>query len=393
MGKRANGEGSIYRQKNGLWAAAVTVGYDGETGALVRKYVYGKTKQEVQEKKMVLLEAVKAGVVYVDSDKITVGQWLEKWLSVYAKTGVRGNTFAGYRAMVKNHLVPRLGAIRLQKLKGIDIQSMINDITAAGGSARLAEAAYNVLRIALNKAIEQEIIFKPVYKGVALPQKLKKEYTPLTREQWNRLFAAAQKKSAVYPAMPAALSLLWATGVSRSELLALKWSDVNWQTGTISILRADIITDDGPEINNTKAAVRRRVLPLPKNTLDDLKKYKSRQTADRLAAKEWMDHDLIFAAEAGQLQDPRNWSKKFAKVAEEAGIAVTPHKLRHDHASRLAENGASIKDAQYRLGHSTSRMLLDVYTHRMTGGQESIAAWLNDSFPQVAEAGDEEAQT
>nr|NSL48944.1 tyrosine-type recombinase/integrase [Dendrosporobacter quercicolus DSM 1736] len=83
----------------------------------------------------------------------------------------------------------------------------------------------------------------------------------------------------------------------------------------------------------------------------------------------------------GNLQDPRSWSKQFKCLAKAAGIDITFHKLRHDHASRLSANGVSIKDAQYRLGHSTTHMLLNVYTHRISGGQEKIASWLNSSFP------------
>ncbi|WP_071605721.1 tyrosine-type recombinase/integrase [Sporomusa ovata] len=93
------------------------------------------------------------------------------------------------------------------------------------------------------------------------------------------------------------------------------------------------------------------------------------------------DNDLVFPDPFGKLQDPRNWSKQFQRLAKAAGINVTFHKLRHDHASRLSANGVSIKDAQYRLGHSTTQMLLNVYTHRISGGHEKIASWLNSSFP------------
>nr|WP_173813022.1 tyrosine-type recombinase/integrase [Dendrosporobacter quercicolus]NSL49639.1 tyrosine-type recombinase/integrase [Dendrosporobacter quercicolus DSM 1736] len=62
-------------------------------------------------------------------------------------------------------------------------------------------------------------------------------------------------------------------------------------------------------------------------------------------------------------------------------LTITFHKLRHDYASRLSASGVSIKDAQYRLGHSTIQMLLNVYTHRISGGQEQIASWLNALFP------------
>lgn len=377
MAKRANGEGTICKRKDGLWMTAVIIGRDAATGKQIRKYCYGKTKGEVQQKKDALLEQSK-GPVFVDADKITVGQWVEKWLNIYAKASVRANTFTGYRSVVVNHILPRLGNIKLQKLKGIDIQSMVNAIKDNGGGPRLAEFAFAVLRIALNKAFNEEILHRLPFKTVCLPKKRKKEFTPLTKEQWARLFYEAEADAEIY----AALSLEWATGISRSELLALKWSDFNFASASVSIRRAVIIADQGLEIDDTKTDARRRVLPLPEVTILQIKQHQARQTAAIEAGEQrWEDNDLVFPNQFGDLQDPRSWSKRFKRIAEAAGLDITFHKLRHDHASRLSENGASIKDAQYRLGHSTTQMLLNVYTHRISGGQEKIATWLNSSFP------------
>jgi integrase len=127
---------------------------------------------------------------------------------------------------------------------------------------------------------------------------------------------------------------------------------------------------------------RQRVLPLPEVTSLKMKHTRNgkqppvRPTTSPGKITTWYSSDPY-----GKLQDPRSWSKKFKRIAQAAGIDITFHKLRHDHASRLSENGASIKDAQYRLGHSTTQMLLNVYTHRISGGQEKIATWLNSSFP------------
>jgi integrase len=222
MSKRANGEGTICKHKDGLWMTAVMLGRDATTGKLIRKYCYAKTKGEVQQKKEALLEQSK-GPVYIDADKITVGQWVEKWLNIYAKASVRANTFIGYRSVVVNHILPRLGDIKLQKLKGIDIQNMVNQIKDNGGGPCLAELAFSVLRIALNKAFNDEILHRLPFKTVSLPKKRRKEFTPLTDLKWARLFYEAEADAEMYTA----LSLEWATGISRSELLALKWPDFN----------------------------------------------------------------------------------------------------------------------------------------------------------------------
>ena len=380
MAKRANGEGTICKRKDGLWMTAVIIGRDAETGKLIRKYCYGKTKGEVQQKKNALLEQSK-GPVYIDADKITVGQWVEKWLDIYAKASVRANTFIGYRSVVKNHILPLLSEIKLQRLKGIDIQNMVNTIKDNGGGPRLAELAFAVLRIALNKAFNEEILHRLPFKTVSLPKKRRKEFVPLTAAEWANLFAAAEADAVMYTI----LSLEWATGISRSELLGLKWIDFNFSTNTVSIRRAVIITDSGPKLDDTKTIARQRVLPLPKVTMLHIRQHQARQIAAIAAGnangQPWEDNNLVFPNLFGKLQNPRNWSKKFKRIVKTADIDITFHKLRHDHASRLSENGVSIKDAQYRLGHSTTQMLLNVYTHRISGGQEKIAAWLDSSFP------------
>jgi hypothetical protein len=124
-----------------------SVSADG-AGHTLRKYCYGKTKAEVQQKKDALIEQIR-GPVYIDADKVTVGQWVEKWLNIYAKASVRENTFMGYRSIVTTHILPisvRSGC------RSSGAQYMVNYIRDHGGSPRLAELAFAILRIALNKA-------------------------------------------------------------------------------------------------------------------------------------------------------------------------------------------------------------------------------------------------
>lgn len=341
MAKRANGEGTICKRSDGRWMISVMLGRDPKTGKIIRKYCYGKTKSEVLQKKEALLDQRK-GQVYIDADRVTVGQWVEKWLTIYAKASVRENTYTGYRSVVVNHIQPLLGTIKLQKLRGIDIQNMVNQIKANGGGPRLAELAFAVLRIALNKAFHEEIIQRLPFKTVSLPKKRRTEFQPLTAAEWANLFAAAEPDAEMYTA----LSLEWATGISRSELLGLKWIDFNFRTDTVSIRRAAIITDAGPKLDDTKTNARQRVLPLPEVTMQQIRLHQERQTIlIKAKGRAWEKNDLVFPDPNGKLQDPRNWSKQFEKLAQRANLAITFHKLRHDHASRLSENGASIKDA------------------------------------------------
>ena len=103
----------------------------------------------------------------------------QQWLTIYARASVRGNTYIGYRSVVNNHILPLLSEIKLQKLRGIDIQNMVNTIKDNGGGPHLAELAFAVLRIALNKAFNEEILHRLPFKTVSLPKKRRKEFVPI----------------------------------------------------------------------------------------------------------------------------------------------------------------------------------------------------------------------
>lgn len=379
MAKRANGEGTICKRSDGLWTAAITIGRDEKTGKLIRKYVYGKTKTEVQEKKAALLETNK-GLSYIDADKITVAQWLEKWLHVYARTRVRQNTLEGYQFIVTNHVVPAVGTTKLSKLQATQIQAMINNILDNGGSPRLAEFSFAVLRAAIRQALKEELIYRDPTLAVSLPKKKKKEVVPLTDEQWTALLATAAKPTFIfwYPA----LLLEWGTGIRRGELVGLRWSDIDFKRQTIFICRAAITTKDGPKISEPKSQKSRRAIPIPATVVTELKKHKARQAAMRLKAKTWEDNDLVFPTRFGTLQDPCVVTRRFSRLVKAAGIPhISFHDLRHDHASRLFAQGEHPRDVQDRLGHSSITLTMDTYTHAMPGRQENIAGRLEENLP------------
>ncbi|HWR55638.1 MAG TPA: site-specific integrase [Negativicutes bacterium] len=374
MGKRANGEGTIYKKKPGLWCGIVTVGRDTSTGKLVRKTVYGKTKLEAQEKKTALLEKSRGGLAFIDADKLTVGQWIEKWLTTYAKNRVRQNTYESYDSVARLHIIPVLGSIRLQKLQTNQIQGMVN--TIAEKYVRTARYAFTVLRMAMKQALQEDLIFKNPSLAVSLPELPDKEVRKRTPDEWERLFVEA-KIAGIY----LQVLLVWATGMRREEILGLRWSDVNFGTAVISIANVVIVTKDGPKFAAPKSKSGYRQIPIPKQIISTLRRHKKEQAAKKLEAENWTNNDLVVCDDIGGPLDPRNFSKAFSEVAKSAKVTCTFHDLRHDHATRLFAGGWHPKDVQDRLGHANISMTMDIYTHHIPERQNGIAAWLGKNIP------------
>jgi len=147
---------------------------------------------------------------------------------------------------------------------------MINNILDNGGSARLAEFSFAVLRATLRQALKEELIYRDPTLAVSLPKKKKKEVVPLTDEQWTSLLETAATPTFIfwYPA----LLLEWGTGIRRGELVGLRWSDIDFKRQTIFIGRAAITTRDGPKISEPKSQKSRRTIPIPPTVAAELKK-------------------------------------------------------------------------------------------------------------------------
>ena len=124
--KRANGEGNIRKRKDGRWEGRFTAGYDPDTGKAIQKNVLGKTQAEVREK---LKEAIeKSGRVdMIRADRYTLGQWVTLWYDVYCKPNLRPSTARYYQMFIDKHVIPKLGKIKLSKLRAIEIQKFYKE--------------------------------------------------------------------------------------------------------------------------------------------------------------------------------------------------------------------------------------------------------------------------
>jgi integrase len=198
---------------------------------------------------------------------------------------------------------------------------------------------------------------------------------PLTEEELLTFFDAARNDR-----LYAAYVLAATTGLRRGELLGLCWDSVDLENGVITVQRQLLVLKEGITLEEaTKSRSGRRSIVLTDDAIRELKAHRKRQLQERLLMGEaYQDHGLVFCKEDGTPLDPREFTKRFQRHLEKAGLPkVRLHDLRHTHASLLLARGVHPKIVQERLGHSSITMTLDLYSHLVPGLQEAAAATLN----------------
>jgi integrase len=372
---RGNGEGSIYKRSDGRWCGAITVGRN-ENGTFKKRVIYGKNRNEVAEKMSKELHDIQISM-YVEPNKITMEQWLETWLYEYKKSSVRPTTFESYEYIVRVHINPKIGRLYLKDLKAEQLQKLYNEKFSKGrsdGKGGLSSRTVRYIHILIHEALDQAVMNNLISKNVSeftkLPMQKKAEMRVLTAEEQQKFLNALDDER-----LRASFILALGSGVRLGELLALRWKDVDFNKGIISINRTvkRTKTFDNEEnksvllIQEPKTKSGKRQIPLPASVITELKEHRKLQLQERLlAGLLYIDNDLLFSTEIGKLLEPSNFIRKFKSLIKKAGLEnVNFHALRHSYATRLLEENEHPKVVQELLGHSDIKLTLNTYSHVM----------------------------
>jgi integrase len=355
--KRGQGEGSIYKRKDGRWAASVTLGY--ENGKFKRKTYYGKTRKDVQDQLTGALRSVQQGIPII-SGRQTVGQFLDRWLNECAIQTTRPRTFEDYSVVVRKHISPALGHIPLVKLTPERVQRFLNERKASGLSGRSVQRIRAVLRIALNRAMKWGLIVRNAAALTESPRVEKHEVQPITPEQ-ARSFLVAIAGDRLEALFTVALAL----GLRRGEALGLRWSDIDFEQRTLQVKHSLQRFGGKLHLSELKTKNSRRVLHMPEVLMRKLREYRSRQLEEKLiAGSHWQENNLVFTTHIGTPLEPRNVNRHFYQLLKAAKLAhFRLHDLRHYCASLLIAQGVALKVVSEILGHSQISTTADIYTH------------------------------
>lgn len=360
MAKRGNSEGSIYRRRDGRWAASVDLGH--ADGRRRRKAFYGRTRQEVAHKLQAAQRALADGLPLA-SQKQTVGGFLEVWLRDSAARKVRPRTLQRYGEIVKIHLIPRLGHIRLSRLTPADVERTMNAALGDGASPRSAAHMRAVLRTALNVAMRWGILGRNVASLAGPPHVPEREIRPLSRSDARTILEAVRGDR-----LEALFTVGLALGLRQGEALGLRWADVDLEAGTLSVQRSLQRVDGGWLFLEPKTTRSRRTVPLPGPVTAALREHRARQLQERLSlGPAWQGEtwgDLVFTDEAGGPLSGFHVSRRFKALLAVAGLPqMRYHDLRHGAASLMAAQGVPARVAMEILGHSQISTTMNVYVH------------------------------
>ncbi len=325
---------------------------------------YGKTRKEAADKLATALCARVDGIVY-DDENMTVGDYLDRWLKGSVRGSVKQSTFDRYESVVRLHIKPAIGRLKLKKLSPAHLQSFYQDRLDTG----LAPASVNKLHVVLHKALSQATKWNMVPRNVAAlaeaPRPAPDEMKTLSAEESRRLLEAARgdKLEALY-------ILALTTGMRQGELLALKWQDVDLENTTLSVRRT--LTKDGGRLllGEPKTKKSRRTVRLTEAAGRALSEHLTRQVAQiERTGDLYKDEGLVFASEVGTLMNPTNLRRRsFARLLKRADLPpIRFHDLRHTCATLLLQRDVHPKYVQELLGHANIAITLDTYSHVIPG--------------------------
>jgi integrase len=368
MPRRGAGEGSVFRRTDGRWCAYLSLGDGG------RRYLYGKTRADVQRKLADAHRTQDQGLPF-SPERQTVGDFLTEWLEGQRQR-LRPNTWKRYEEYVRLHAVPTLGRVKLAALSPQHLDRLYAQRVASGLSPTTVHHIHAVLHKALEQAVRWNLVPRNVAGLVDPPRAARQEMTALTPQQTRTLLEGASDGP-----LEAILTLAVTTGMRKGELLALHWTDVDLERGTLRVIGTMQRHPDGNlVVTPPKTARSRRRVELAPMALNALRRHRARQTETRLLlGPDWNALGLVFPSSLGRPQDGSHLLYGlFHPLLERLGLPIIRfHDLRHTAATLLLGQGVHPKIVSEMLGHSTIAITLDLYSHVTPTMQRDAARAMN----------------
>ena len=368
--RRPQGDGTIRKRSDGRWEARLVIGHKKD-GSPMYKSVFAKTQKQALKLLHTALETYR-DVDLTEESRITLGEWLDKWMDEYMMFTLRESTLESYGCLIRNQVKPFIGNKPLSALTTSEIQKFYNKIKKEGrvrehpihGKAladSMVRGVHMMLHEALDMAVKERLIVKNPTNGTTVPKCNYAEKQVLVDSQLDTFLAAIE----AYPEWVDFFYTEVMTGLRKGEICGLKWSDVDFESGKLRVQRAVTRQKGGIHIGETKTDTGMRAIVLPPSVLDLLRRRKAE------ALSEWIFYKLTSPCEPMSPDAAYRKLKIILKNAELPQIRF--HDLRHTFATHATDGGVDPKTLSGILGHTNASFTLDTYTHVTTDMQKKAS--------------------
>ena len=379
--RRPQGDGTIRKRADGRWEGRIVVGHKKD-GSPMYKSVFGKTQKATLKELHKLIDLYR-DVDLTEECRMTLGEWMDKWLDEYMIFAIRESTLDSYRNITKNQVKKHIGHKPLSSLTTADIQKFYNKIKKEGrmkpkrdGSYELADSMvrkiHMMLHEALDTAVRERLIAKNPTNGTTIPKTNYPEKQILGDEQLETFLEEIKKEEYWCDFFYVEVMV----GLRRGEICGLKWSDIDFSANKLRVERSvGIKKGGGISIGETKTNTGIRTIIMPPSVSDVLQRRKQK------AISAWVFPSFL---NPEQPIHPEAAYRKLKVILKHAGLPMIRfHDLRHTFATHAMKGGVDAKTLSGILGHTNANFTLDTYTHVTSDMQKNASAVVGNMMQNI----------
>ena len=379
--RRPSGDGMVRKREDGRWEGRIVVGHK-KNGTPIFQHAYAHTQKELTEKLHQNIERYQ-DVELTEDSRMTLGEWLDRWLTDYKENTVRPGTLAGYRSCIENYIKPQLGGKQVSLVTSQDVQKLYRKLKENGrvrehprfGSA-LSDTTINRLHAIFHQAMEDtihaHIIAKNPTVGTTVPKASHAPKRVLTDKELDTFLDAVREDKIWGDFFYVELT----TGLRRGEITALLWSDLDTLNKTISVSKQYVKNPNGElTLSRPKTETSVRKVSIPQDAVDLLIAEHGKHP----------ENPYMFPSPVtGEMYYPDSVVNLHKKILKDAGLPhIRFHDLRHTFATLALQNGVDVKTVSSMLGHYDAGFTLRTYTHATRQKQDEAAQTMGSFMAQV----------